>query len=243
MVAQIQPGERGDERPITERPRRRANPRPKTTKKKRGTPKRRAGIAGWVKWLASSVGLIAALTTAMVGLRQIIPAHAKPRIEADGQAWLIRSAKNNQLELRVNLTLLNEGAKVALIPRPTVSLYVDSPDRVLDIPADDLHFKSADGASEIIFPVSLHEGAGTFERQIICSIAGGRDGDWYQPGLLHLNLVFRPKGHEAVNRCLVFTSPVPESIQQLPPDGTRTITINDCLDFGEGFTKRTGQED
>lgn len=239
MVAQLQPRERSEERQQTAPPGLRADPRSKVNKKKRRVAKHGAALVRWAKWSAFSIGLIATMCTTMEALRKFFPPPPAPRVEADGQALLIRSAKSNQVELRVNLTLLNEGGKVALLPRPIVSLYVDSPDQVLNIPAEDLHFKSADGTSEVIFPVSLREGADTSEKQIICSIAGGHDGDWYQPGLLHLNLVFKPKGHGAVNRCLVFTSPVPDSIQHLTPDSARSITINDCLDFGDGFTKRT----
>jgi hypothetical protein len=144
-----------------------------------------------------------------------------------------RSAKNKQLELRVSLTLLNEGGSVALIPRPIVSLG----DAL--IPPDDLHFTFAEGMSEVIFPVSLHEGASTFEKKIICSIAEGREGDWYQARLLRINLDFRPEGHDPISRCLVVVPPMTDVNQPLLSDESRCFTItDDCDAFGDGFTKR-----
>lgn len=217
---------------------RRTHPHAKATQKKRGPAKKSSATAVCMKWVASGVGLVATMAATYVAIKPIfVLPKAKPAIVVDERASMRRNSKNNQIELRVNLTLLNKGEKMALIPRPTVSLYVDTPDRLLEIPADDLHFEYEDGPGEVIFPVSLHEGAATYEKQIVCSI--GRNGDWYQPGLLHLNLVFPLDGNELVNHCLVFSSPVPESIRELPPDRSKCIPISNCGDFGEGFTKRT----
>ena len=237
MIAQLQPTECRDERPQASPlgPRGIARPGHKVNKKKRRVARPNAGVAGWVSKLGVFVGLIVGVVSMILGIRQIIPANPVPNVLVDGQASLIRSSKSRQVELLFNLTLLNEGGNVAKIPRPTVSLYVDSPDQMLDIPAEYLHFKTADGNSDVIFPVSLHEGASTFEKKIVCSIGGGPDGNWYPPGFLYLSLVFG-KGHGAVNRCFVVTSPVPESIQDLKPESSRPIPINDCEeDFGGGF--------
>jgi hypothetical protein len=186
-----------------------------------------------MKWAASSVGLIATIVATLGALRQINPPPpppADPRIEVDQQATLIRST-NNQRELRVSLTLLNQGGRMALIPRPTVSL-----DDAY-IPPNNVHFKFVDGASEVIFPVPLHEGAGTF-KQVICSIAEGYDGEWRQAGVLRINLDFRPEGHDPISRCLVFVPPVTDGNQPLSSDESKSFTITDnCSDFGEGFTK------
>jgi hypothetical protein len=242
MVAQLQPREESAEIPHASPPDPQANPRSKVARKKRGATKRRPGFAGWMKRAVSIIGPIAAIVGIVATVRQLnppLPPAPDPRIEVDEKATLTRSSRNNQLELHVNLTLLNEGGKVALIPRPSVSLYVESPDQVQNIPADDLHFKFADGTNEVIFPVSLHEGAGTFQRQIVCSIAEGREGAWYRAGLLHINLLFKPEGHDAVSRCLVFTPPVTDGGQPLSADESKSITItDDCEAFGERFSKR-----
>ncbi|HXU35863.1 MAG TPA: hypothetical protein VN937_05825 [Blastocatellia bacterium] len=242
MVAQLQPREERVDIPHASPSDTHANPRAKAAKKKRGATKRHPGLAGWMTRAVAILGPIAAIVGIVATLWHLNPPQQPapdPRIEIDEQATLTRNASNNQLELHVNLTLLNEGGRVALIPRPRVSLYVESPDEVQNVPADDLHFKFADGTNEVIFPVSLHEGAGSFQRQIVCSIAEGREGAWYRAGLLHINLLFKPEGREAVSRCLVFTPPVTDGSGRLSADESKSITItNDCEDFGERFSKR-----
>src|SRR6185369_3684139 len=183
MVAQLQPREERVDIPHASPSDTHANPRAKAAKKKRGATKRHPGLAGWMTRAVAILGPIAAIVGIVATLWHLNPPQQPapdPRIEIDEQATLTRNASNNQLELHVNLTLLNEGGRVALIPRPRVSLYVESPDEVQNVPADDLHFKFADGTNEVIFPVSLHEGAGSFQRQIVCSIAEGREGAWYR---------------------------------------------------------------
>ena len=235
MIAQLQPRAQSleEQQPIP--PGRRLSPRSKIIKKKRGAGKRRAGPAAWMKWVASSVGLIATIAATSAAVKELIPSTlspADPRIEVDQQATLTRSA-NNQLELSVSLTLLNQGGRMALIPRPTVSLDDAS------VPPNNLHFKFVDGASEVIFPVPLHEGAATF-KQVICSIAEGRNGEWCEAGLLRINLVFKPEGHDPVSRCLVFVPPTSDGNQPVSKGESSSITItDDCGSFGEGFTKRT----
>ena len=238
MVAQLQPRDESVEKQQATQPARRAYPHP--TKKRRGTAKRRLALSGWMKWAASVAGLIATIVATLAAARQLnppappLPPPADPRIEVDERATLTRSSKNNHLELSVNLTLLNKGGSVALIPRPTVSLGDAR------IEPNDLHFTFAGGTNEVIFPVFLSEGASTFARQIICSIAEGRNGDWYQAGLLRINLDFRPEGHDPISRCLVFIPPVTDGNQPLSPDESKCFTITDnCRDFGEGFIKRT----
>ena len=235
MATQLLSGEHDEER---QQVRPRAHARPKLAKKKGGAAKRRASLAGVMKWVVSSVGLIATIVATLAAVLHInppVPPPPDPVIRVDEQAKLTRSSKNNLLELRVNLTLLNKGGNVALIPRPTVSL--DAAGQVRLVPPDDLHFKFAEGTSEeVIFPVSLHEGANTFEKQIICSIAEGRDADWYQAGLLRINLDFRPEGNDPISRCLVVVPPVN---RPLSCDESKCFTItDDCDAFGDGFTKR-----
>jgi hypothetical protein len=239
MVAQLQPREESVEKPQAIRPVPRAHPHPKFTKKRIGADKRRARLAGWMKWVGSSVGLIATIVATLAAVRQLNPPppppppSAAPTVKVDGRATLIRKPKNKQHELRVSLTLLNEGGSVALIPRPTVSLG-DAP-----IPLNDLHFTFAEGTSEVIFPVSLHEGASTFERKIICSIAEGRDSHWYQTRLLRLNLDFKPEGHDPISHCLMVIPPLTEGHQPLSSDESTCFTItDDCDAFGDGLTKR-----
>lgn len=239
MVAQLQPREESSEirhaSPSAPYP----TPNVRVAKKKRGATKRRPGFAGWMTRAVSIIGPIAAIVGIVATVRQLNPPAPVPRIEVDEQATLTRSSSNNLLELHVNLTLLNEGGKVALIPRPRVSLYVESPDQVQNVQADDLHFKFADGTSEVIFPVSLREGAGTFERKMVCSIAEAREGDWNRAGLLHINLVFKPEGHDAVSRCLVFTPPVISASPLPSAYQPKSITItDDCEAFGTSFSKR-----
>lgn len=239
MAAQLQPREHSAPEQQTASPGPHSSPRVRIAKKKREAPKRSLGFAGWMKWLASGVGLIATIVATLAAVRQLNPPppppppSAAPKVKVDGQATLIRRPKNKQLELRVNLTLLNEGGSVALIPRPIVSLG----DTL--IPPNDLHFTFPEGISEVIFPVSLHEGASSFEKKIICSIAESRDGHWSQKRLLHLNLDFMPEGHDPITHCLVVIPPLTEGDLRSPADESTCFTItDDCDAFGDGFTKR-----
>lgn len=242
MVAQLQPREEGVEKPQAKRPVPRAQPHPKFTKKRSGAPKRSLGFAGWMKWLASCAGLIATIVATIAAIRQLNPPpppppppppSAAPRIAVDGRAKLARSSKNKQRELQVGLTLRNEGGSMALIPRPTVSLG----DAL--IPPNDLNFTFAEGMKEVIFPVSLLAGASTFEKQIICSIAERRDGEWNQARVLRINLDFRPEGHDPISRCLVAVPPVTDRKHPLSSRAPTCFTITDnCSDFGEYLTNQ-----
>ena len=236
MATQLQPIEQSAQRRQTASSGAHANPRARVTKKKRVASKRREGLARWMKWTASSVGLIATIVATVAGFRQIHPlppTPPDPRIKVDGQATLARSSKNNQLELRVGLTLLNEGGSVAVIPRPKISLG----DTLIS--PNDIHFTFPGEMTEVIFPISLHEGANSFEKKIICSIAEGRNSDWYQTRLLQLNLDFRPEGHDPISHCLVVIPPLADGNQPLSSDESKCFTItDDCLAFGDGF-KRT----
>lgn len=243
MAAQLQPIEHTveDRQPTTPSPR--AHSHLRHTKKTRRKPKLRLGLSGWLKWAGTFVAVIGALIAAMVNIKAIFPPMPVPipTVLADADVLLTRGSTTKQFELRISLTLQNQGGAVAIIPRPTVSSYIQSPDQAINIPAEKLRFTLTDLPSEVIFPVSLCEGANTFQKQIFCLISVGPDGEWYQPGVpLHLNLAFGHAGREPVSCCLVFTSPVPASIADLPENGQKHITISDqCGDFGDGFIRRT----
>lgn len=243
MAAQLQPSERSDEtlqpgEPGTARPRHRVN-----RKRRRGS-KANGRLVGWVSKLGVFVGVMAGVVTMVLGLRQIIPAQANPSLEVDGQAMLIRSLENNQIELQVNLTLMNEGAKTAVIRRPKVSLYVDSPDNSLNLTPENLHFRPANAGSgdqggEVLFPVTIADAKSA--EKITCSVGCGPDcpnwDEWQQQGRWVIDLDFAPGGSEALSRCLAFVFPVPASLRDMVPGKAKRIGLVDCSDL-DGFTRR-----
>jgi hypothetical protein len=207
------------------------------------------GLSGWAKKCAKVSGVITAVVGAILAISQVVgslwPEPLKTNFETDGRVWLTRNSDNKRIEFEVNLTLLNEGKNTIAIPSPKVSLYVDSQDRALDMPEENLRFKSADGGPSdphggVHFPVYVGPRTKSLEK-ITCSIACGPDcpdwEEWHHQGLWHINLVFSPNGRE-VSRCFVFVFPVPDTIRNLTPDSPKPIPLVDCSDYGEGFAKR-----
>jgi hypothetical protein len=203
------------------------------------------GATGWAKRCGVFAGLTATVITIILGAMQVVPAlwpeQTNASIELDDLIFIGNS--NGQLELRLNVTLTNEGKKLVSIPRPKVSICVDSADNVVGV-RDNVHILpvvgvSPDGNGEAHLPIPLNEGG---VGKIIWALRSDPCcPDWEmstpsQPRRWHINLVFSPKGQQPITLEREFIFPMRESIQNLTAGTSKNVDLEPPGSYGDTIT-------